>query len=132
MQLSRNLESFSSIWKVPGIVDKRMFSAKTFRTRKNFPGSNAPALTMYFCLLGGSAINGSTLSRFLGCYTKRVLKSIRDTFTSPRGKTTIYHYILAFNFNIVLLQLNGVIPILCNKYLLPLVLKTAYTILLIP
>ena len=27
-----------------------MFRAKTFRTRKNFPGSNAPALPMYFCV----------------------------------------------------------------------------------
>ena len=32
------------------IINKCMFSAKTFQTRKNFPGSNAPALPMYFCL----------------------------------------------------------------------------------
>ena len=31
-------------------MDKSMFRAKTFQTRKNFPGSNAPALPTYFCL----------------------------------------------------------------------------------
>ena len=44
----QKLQQFSR--QVLDIIDKSRFSAKTFRTRKNFPGSNAPAFSMYFCL----------------------------------------------------------------------------------
>ena len=50
----RIIQTFSmSFIKLPvNIKHFRVQRAKTFRTRKNFPGSNATTLPTYFCLLG--------------------------------------------------------------------------------
>ena len=47
-KLFRNFSDFLDKFRMK--KNKSMFSAKTFWTRKNFPGSNAPALPTYFCL----------------------------------------------------------------------------------